>query len=343
MSNQKHVVFRADASSLIGGGHISRCLTLANALSERNWRCTFICSEQSVLAFPALGKAEHSLIILPDENRLEPIIDLPFGQADLLVIDHYELGFEFEKDTRRWANSILVIEDMPTRKHDCDFLLDQTLGRSCEEYLGFVPINTHLLLGPKYALLKSDFSVAREGITKSQRQGEIRKILVSIGGSDPKDITSTALMAIDTAGLDVEVDVVLGGESPNLSVVKALVAHLGAKYKLHIDTTKMSVLMSAADLAIGACGVTSWERCSVSLPAIAVVIADNQRQIAQSLSDKGAIVYAGDWTELSVSLLAKLLVDLASSREIMKSMSLRAGEVCDGQGVNRLLRELTDL
>jgi UDP-2,4-diacetamido-2,4,6-trideoxy-beta-L-altropyranose hydrolase len=308
------------------------------------WSCSFVTVRDTVVAFPQLLDSPHEVVLIDDYLRLSSKIELPIGKVDLLVVDHYSLDLEFEVEAREWAEKICVLEDLPNRKHECDFLLDQTLGRSKQEYLKLVGNNCKLLLGPKYALLRPEFGVARQCIAVSGRNRSCwpKRVLVAIGGSDPRDLTSTALRAIKQSGLDLRVDVVLGAASPNLQSVSQQLTELGENYSLHIDTVAMASLMSRADVAIGACGVTSWERCCVGLPTIAVVIAENQRQIAKSLAEHGAIIYAGDWTNVSCASLSESLVELLSSASELQKVAAFASSVCDGRGAGRTIKRLTE-
>jgi spore coat polysaccharide biosynthesis predicted glycosyltransferase SpsG len=167
--------------------------------------------------------------------------------------------------------------------------------------------------------------------------GGLRHVLVSMGNSDPHDMTSLALRAIEETGVEVEVDVVLGSQSTNRAGVESYLARFGQRARLHFDAPNMAELMVAADLAIGACGVTSWERCTLGLPTIAVIAADNQRVVAANLAAAGALVLAGDWANCSQRSLANLLRAFATDPARLSIMAQRAATICDGAGVARVL------
>ncbi len=339
---QKHVVFRADASPTLGGGHIFRCLAFANGLRDAGWMCTFAVSPETPTTVPALTASGHAIIV-PDTPNDSASVAIALNQkADLLVVDHYGLDQSFETPARHWADRILVIDDLADRPHNCDALLDQTLGRKSDDYQELVPEACRLFLGPHYAMLRPEFSELRAS-SLVRRNGELNRILIAIGGSDPKDITSLALHAIQDANIHCPVDVVLGSISPNLAQVRSLIENMKAQATLHLDTPHMANLMAQADLAIGACGVTSWERCTLGLPTLAVVIADNQRLIAQNLVEMGAILYAGDWTSLTANTLAQHLQQIQMGTQHLKSLSLVCRSVCDGQGIPNLVKTVSAL
>ena len=331
-----HVVFRADASANLGGGHISRCLALADSLALSGCACTFATKSATMDAAPLLGKSAHRIVASSDVDCFDALSRLIGMRADLLVVDHYELGGEFERGCKSWCRKILAIDDLANRHHECDFLVDQTLGRKPEDYHHLVSPQCMLLLGPGYALLRPSFASLRS-VALQRRTGDVRRILVSIGGSDPHDITSMALRAIRAAGYREKLDVVVGSISPNCEAVRALVSSIGPSAALHIDTPHMAELMLDADLAIGACGVTSWERCTLGLPTLAVMAADNQRMIARELVRCGAVEYGGEWAELSEESLSTKIRLLLNDPMKVRVMAMAAADVCDGEGLQHIV------
>jgi len=331
--------FRADASARIGSGHISRCLALANHLASGYWDCIFVVSAETREAFPGLDCSAHRVVVVANASDAASVGTAIGKHTALTVVDHYDLDASFETACRQWSDRILVIDDLADRRHDCDFLIDQTLARSPDDYAGLVPPSCCLLLGPVYALLRPEFSRLRKQALERTRD-TVHRILVAIGGSDPLDITGMALQAIRASGLNLKVDVALGSVSPNCREVSTAVAAAGVGWQLHLDTLQIAELMSAADLAIGACGVGAWERCTLGLPTIAVVIADNQRMIARELNRRGAIVYAGDWQEASAAGLERHLLEMAWDGKILAAVAREAANVCDGRGLERVVSAL---
>lgn len=327
---ERIAVFRADASPALGGGHVMRCLALADGLSHAGWRCSFWVAPGTLEAVPALAGSRHEVVF--ESPR--------YQRVQLLVVDHYSLGAAFEASCRSWARHILAIDDLADRRHDCDILLDQTLGRVDTDYRELTPSFCVQLLGPQYALLRPDFAGLR-GEALARRHGNLERILVSLGSSDPRDITGLALDALEQAGLDAAVDVVLGSVSPNCAAVAGRLQNW-PRARFHHDTSRMAELMAVADIAVGAAGVTSWERCTVGLPCAMVVTADNQRLIARALNDAGAAVLVGDWRAMTAARLAGALRCMAKPRKL-QAISIAAAGVCDGNGVARAVAQVEKL
>jgi UDP-2,4-diacetamido-2,4,6-trideoxy-beta-L-altropyranose hydrolase len=318
---------------------------LAESLNGQGWRVTFAATGETVNTVAALAKPPVEVLEVPGQAWASADILFPFVglKADLLVVDHYGLDAPYEEIWRPWVDRIMVIDDLANRPHDCDILLDQTFGRSPDAYSSLVPAHARLLLGSDYALLRTAFVEKRPAAlaARDARRGRIEKVLVSFGTMDPDNVTALALEALRPFATGLDVDVVLGSRAPHLADVRARVEAL-PHARLRTEVTDMADLMCAADLAIGAGGTTSWERCCLGLPAIVVRIADNQKTIVANLAKAGAIVDAGDGRGLTVAKLGEHVARLLADAEAVRAMSQVARHICDGGGVKRTVAALEE-
>jgi UDP-2,4-diacetamido-2,4,6-trideoxy-beta-L-altropyranose hydrolase len=339
-------VFRCDASPSIGAGHGVRCRTLARTLEKYGWKIAFAASSETFETISGLQESWDFLRLdcLPEEEADALAKHWPEG-CGLLVVDHYERDATFEKALRPWASEIMVIDDLADRPHESDILLDQTLGRTPGDYKGLVPAECRLFLGPDYALLAPQFAARRAASLEKRKHGaQPSRILVSFGATDPGNVTGAALDAIHKAAKGAEIDVVLGASAPHLESVLKQVKALGENVSLHVDVKDMAALMALADVAVGAAGTSSWERCALALPSVIVVLADNQRMIAEQLARAGAIaIVAEEEREAMAQSLAQSLGDLCRSQEKRNQMARTAGSLCDGLGALRMAVELGGL
>jgi UDP-2,4-diacetamido-2,4,6-trideoxy-beta-L-altropyranose hydrolase len=260
----------------------------------------------------------------------------PFS-CDWLVIDHYAIDAAWQRllarafpQTRR-----LVIDDLADRPHDCDLLLDTSQPDGAERYRALVPARCQLLLGPQFALLRPQFVTARA--QARPRRGEIGRVLVFFGGSDPDGLTEQTLSALAQVAPQVAVDVVLGR---NMSTaqrrqVEQVCAQLG-QAALHIDVADMAALMARADLALGAAGVTTWERACLGLPTLAITVAENQRGVVAAAVQRGILTWLGDAREITVEKLVQALRAAWQNPQTLAEQSRRALEWVDGEGTGRL-------
>ena len=340
-----NIVFRVDSSSQMGVGHLMRCLTLADELKKQNHNATFICRE---LKGNLIKLIEHRVLILPvdkdfqsddlylswlgatQEQDAKQTIQVIHDNADLLIVDSYALDEVWHKQLKPHIKKIMVIDDLADREFDCDVLLNQNLGSQKEDYQGKVLSDCELLLGCDYALLRPEFSELRKQV-KEKRKGtkEIKNILISMGGSDKNNVTYDILQQLNN---DFNVVVVLGGASQHKKMIKEYVKDKSVKVKVIVNADNMAELMLKADLAIGAGGTTSLERCCLGLPTLLYVLSVNQRVIAENLENLGAVI--------TVRNLQDNLRTMLNDFKLWHEMSDKGQSICDGTGASKVLSKL---
>jgi spore coat polysaccharide biosynthesis predicted glycosyltransferase SpsG/RimJ/RimL family protein N-acetyltransferase len=232
----------------------------------------------------------------------------------------------------------MIIDDLADRRHVCDLLLDQTSGRQDSDYRPLVSTGCELLLGSRFALLRPQFAAARVHALKRRREcSKIRRILVSFGASDPRNISRIVLEGIALSGIAADVDVVLGAASPHGEDLRSLADTMAQVVEFHAQVTDMANLMMRADLAIGAAGTSTWERCCLGLPSLVVIAAGNQNLTAEELARAGAAQLLGRSDALTPAAVARAVDDLARNGGELRGMGERATQLCDGRGTLRAI------
>lgn len=329
-------VLRCDASPRLGGGHVMRCLTLAARLRRAGWDTAFAVVRGSLEAVPALGRDCSRVVELADGADAAVLAEAFPDGCGLLVVDHYGLDAKYEAACRGWAGAILAMDDLADREHDCDWLLDPTLGRVPADYAPFVASDCTLLLGPGHALLRGEFSGLRSEALARRGSSGTARALVSFGLTDPAGATAGAIRGLAELGEGVEVEAVLGASAPAYADAVGAAESMRGRGRVLGPVDNMARRMIWADVAAGAAGSTSWERCCLGLPTVLAVLADNQRMIARELDAAGAAVNLGPSRELRpddwASALGRLLRDVDARRE----MGCRAAALCDGRGAERV-------
>lgn len=313
-----------------------RCLTLADELTTHGWQCVFWTGPETAAAAPALVQAGYRIV----QEWNEP--------ATLLVVDHYGLDAVFETRCRAWAKKILVIDDLADRKHDCDILVDQTFGRSGGDYHTLVPAGCQILTGADYALLRTQFAEARPESLRGRAEGKLTRVIVSMGATNLHNITATVLEGLGGfRGASLMIDVVTGKNASHMDELRAEIQRLDNETQhevsLHMGVTDMAALMARADLAIGAGGTTSWERCCLGVPSIVIELADNQKTIAANLAKAGAVLNLGNYENVSPAAIAEAVGCFSTASEKLVEMSVNAARICDGQGVQRLVEAVENV
>lgn len=363
------VAFRADASLQIGTGHVMRCLTLADALSAHGADCQFICRAQegNLIDFirgkgyvahilpavhdastgssaPGPSASPHDVAHAPwlgatqaaDAEACAPI--LAAQRPDWLIVDHYALDARWERALAPHYRKLMVIDDLADRPHTCDLLLDQTFGRDASDYRPLVPADCRLLCGSQYALLRPEFAALRPYSLQRRAQPSMRELLVTMGGVDKDNATGQVLQALRTCPLpaDCSITVVMGATAPWLEDVRKQAQDMPWPTRVLVGISDIAQLMADSDLAIGAAGATSWERCCLGLPTIMLVLAENQRKIAEGLCKAGAAHLVDMALTNNQPLIAPKYIETPS----LSAMRCAAAAITDGLGAEQVMENL---
>ena len=356
------IAFRVDASTVIGTGHVMRCLTLADALRARGHKCIFIARAHSGHLIDVIEQKAHALIALEapvdqcaaadtssyaawlgvdwQVDAQETVRALHNYNVDWMVVDHYGLDKQWEKYLRPHCNKIMVIDDLANRSHDCDMLLDQNLGRCDQNYEGLISVSATKLIGPKYALLRPEFADWREQSMSRRMRPAFKNMLISMGGVDRDNITGQILDLLDANIFpkDGHITIIMGVHAPWLDHIRARAKNLPWKIDVLSGINNVAELMAGGDIAIGAAGGTAWERCALGLPSIIYILAENQIAGAQALERTGAAYVANDIHQVQ-QLLSLIAVPNEREKRLM-NMSISASQICDGAGTARVVQAM---
>jgi len=343
--HDKRILICADASPVIGGGHVMRCLALSTELHRRGADIAFVTAPGTEAIVPALrnsnSRIHETASLFADCTA---IADAQWGAAaDLAIIDNYAVAAPEERFLRNAAARIMVIDDLADRAHDCDLLLDQNLGRTADTYRALVPPHCKILAGSTFALLRPEFASRRPAaLGRRLSHDHVRRVIVSLGLSDVAGISAIAARAAAAALPDAAIDVVVAPAATGSPEIVALADELPLVRVLS-SVEDMCGLMIAADLSIGAAGSSSWERCCLGLPSILVVLAENQRQVAARLDAARAACVVVAPAHCMARQLTASVARLASDHAARTAMSQHAASLVDGQGVERVASAIADI
>jgi len=353
------IIIRADASIKMGSGHVMRCLTLAEALKKYDTRVEFICREHEgnlislingkgfivhkvPVTYQEKSDSDHSSWLgatwQEDAKAVQKV--LKKVAADWLVIDHYALDVQWERQLRPLVKKIMVIDDLADRRHDCDLLLDQNFYLNKEDrYKGLVSEGCVRLLGPDYALLREEFSRARKNL--KSHSGQIKRILIFFGGSDPSNETGKTLDAIKQLGnKELHTDIIIGQSNPYRSALKTQIKSM-PNTRIYHQVDNMADFMVKSDLMIGAGGSTTWERCCLGRPSLVITIAKNQEQTAEDSAGQGYIFYLGPSSAVTSSMIYDHLKCLIENHKLTAFISEHSKKLVDAHGVKKVVTRLT--
>lgn len=364
-----NIAIRVDASTRMGLGHLTRCRTLAKELQERGACVHFVCRAHQGHQIQMLEAEGYSVSSLPkapeqtatdgdyaawlgvsqDQDADETLAALnkltknrKQAKWDWLIVDHYGLDQAWERRLRSVAKQVLVIDDLASREHDCDVLLDQNF--SCqpdERYAKLLPKHAQDLLGPDFALLHPQYSMTRQTLDRCTANmavvNPVRRVLVFFGGTDPENLTGRCLEALsDPALSETEVHIVVGANNPHKEALRRQAAARGATH-LHEPRPHLADLMAEADLAIGASGTTTWERCCLGLPSLVISIAENQQPACSALTTANIIDYLGHYEDVRAADITRGISRLVNDPVRRQKLTESSSTLVDGLGAQRVV------
>jgi UDP-2,4-diacetamido-2,4,6-trideoxy-beta-L-altropyranose hydrolase len=246
----------------------------------------------------------------------------------------------YQQNIKASGLQLLVIDDFGhASSYHADLVLNQNISASNVLY-SQVETYTKLLLGCEYALLRREFWAWRDDIRYELREPPLDshvRILITLGGSDPDNVTLLVLHALKYLAHDkFKAKVIVGGSNPHLDLLKSACAEFGDSVVLYSDVTDMPKLMSESDLAISAGGSTCWELAFMGIPSLLIILAENQKPIVEKLEDLDVSINLGWHNEnTSINIAAELKKLINNPTEISR-MRCKSLALIDGYGSRRV-------
>jgi len=348
MTGEAGLLIRADATASMGTGHAMRCLSLAQAWQDAGGFCLFVMADVTPAVRQRIGAEHCEVVALQASAGSAADSDQLTGLArerniHMVVVDGYQFGADYQRSLKSAGLTVLYIDDYGHADHYAsDLVLNQNASAN-ERLYPSRETYTRLLLGPRYALLRREFNAWRN--FARDIPSTARRVLITLGGSDPENLTTAALDALASVKLEnLEALVVVGGSNPHFESLRHTGLKLADRRNMKIDVrrdvTNIAELMAWADVAISAAGSTCWEFCLLGLPALLIDVAKNQTAVARELDRLQCAVHVGSAQDISVERLSRELEQLLESQELRQALSARSRELVDGEGARRVVSAL---
>ncbi len=331
-TSEKIVVFRLDADEKIGTGHLMRCFALAEKLKARN---VFVLKKMrgtnNKIAEIVKNKGFEILFIdfSDEKNEIEKLKELNAElNSSAIVVDVYNRSENYFYELKNFGR-LIVIDDFAKLQLDADIIVNSNVFAKNMDYGN---CSGRLLLGPKYALLRTEF----ENIKKRKIHGQVKTILIVFGGSDPNNATIKALRALrEVKFLKI---IVVGKLFSNIPELKEELRN--HQHLLYVGAHNVSELMQKADLAISGAGTTMLELACTGLPALSIVQAENQKLVAEEFEKQGTSINLGN--DINPLILRKKILEL-KNYALREKMSASGQKLVDGKGAERVAEEIMGL
>ena len=340
-----NLLIRADASVEMGTGHVMRCLALAQAWQDAGGTAAFAMAQSTpaiVARLAAEGFEMHPVAASGGTNGdANGTAKLALGQAaQWIVLDGYQFGAGYQEIIKSNGRRLLCMDDAgESEYYSADLVLNQNLHAAEDLYRKRQPA-TRLLLGTRYALLRREF-LAWQG-WKRHVVALGHKVLITMGGSDPDNVTLDVVEALRTAVVqNLDAVIVVGGSNPHGENIARNAESFPGKIRVQRDAVNMAELMAWADIAVSAAGSTCWEMCMLGLPAIVMDLAPNQERLGRELVRAGCAIHipkprVSD-AQVRVEQVREKIELLTQSWQLREDLSRRAVELVDGNGACRVV------
>ena len=362
------IVIRCDSSTLLGGGHVSRMISLGKELRRCGREVVYakkkiLCNQERIIReFAQLIEISDELAeleydkgecnrhmawerekqvqdanVLIERCRSEGIV------IDAVIVDHYSLSHIWEDQVVKRALEcqgkkipIVVIDDLGNRKHKCSMVVDQNFAYKEGKYASLVDKDTILLEGLDYALLGAEYRAMRM-IPKTRTRR--KRVLVNFGAADNYGFTRTVVEELsDELYRNCVARVITSETDKNYTAINKI-AQRCEWIQLISAAESLAPYLWDSDIAIGASGISTWERACLDVQSICVVAAANQEDIANSWEKSGRTVIVGDKTGLKKGKLRETMVRLINGGLLLET----GKELVDGRGCERVAEMISNL
>lgn len=338
---------RVDANEIIGTGHVMRCLSIAEEFRIRGESVTFIVADRRSEKMIVSKKFRVICLHSAWNDLNEEVEDLVSIIKNLtisgLLIDSYYVTEIYLKTVRQYTRTI-YIDDLNAFIYPVDLLVNYNIYAEdlcyVKRYQGAEP-DTQFLLGGFYAPLRAEFSNVNKEINE-----RISSVLITSGGTDTYNVIGNILEALVRQPWfgKLEYYIILGRFNVN---VKDLKERWGQHKNVHLlmDVSNISEYMRLCDIAITAGGVTIYELCACGVPSIMYTLADNQLQMAQTVSERKLIPWVGDIRENMENCLELIVSHIEGLSDFVKrrEMNIKMREIVDGNGCKRLVDSIVSM
>ena len=316
------IYIRADGGRSIGMGHIMRMLVLGKQLKKKN-EVIFLCREDNRGTYKAgiekIKENDFDVIKLDSCNVIRSIATIQNkSKADMLITDSYDVNTEYFNELKKVFPISGYIDDVNKCYMNVDFLINQNINAKYMDYSKTTPMYTKLFLGPKYSMIRDEFKIYESN--KVIKKADVEDILLTLGGMDCNENTLKVLRRISRLRQRIHVAL---GSAFDKRVKESLYSYKKDYTNIYLyENANMSALMNKCGIAISACGSTLYELCAMKVPAIGIILADNQKEFGMMMKKEKIIFDVFD-------------IENVENEEFSKSVD----KLVRSDGIRRLIKE----
>lgn len=341
------ICFRTDANNIIATGHMMRSITIAKHCKKCGEKVVFLISNEESIALLELNHLDYFILNTKWEN-LDAIKEMQCLRENkintqVIVIDLPTCTRSYVYELKKHYK-IVCIDDLAKEVYPVNILINYNIFY---EKLGYEAMyetqETDLLLGTQYMPLREQFSLPGK---KIKREKNIHHILVMCGGGDKYNFLFNFLETLITEfpimQQEYEWNVVSGKYNENYHELKKIEEE-HPNIHVYSNVENIAEMMLKCDLAISAASTVLYECCSMKLPTLFFVVADDQIYDADAFSKEGMMKYCGDYRNESHEVLKRIIQEIKTLEANPGAMGdmIKMMERCvDGKGTERIVSKI---
>ncbi|MFC1705297.1 cytidylyltransferase domain-containing protein [Planctomycetota bacterium] len=331
------VLVRCDGGTDIGMGHVVRCGALAEELRETHSCAVAFATCHGPAGVGYLRRLGFR-VEAGDESR-EPdwLAELASSlRADVLVLDvRTNLDRAVVDVLRREGRYVVVVDDGSDRRLSADLSVFPPVPQVAQ--LDWSTALGKRLVGWEWVLLRRQFEKP-----PAESTAEPRRLLVTMGGSDPARLTAWVVRALERLEYALPITVVVGAgytDGDNLAAVVAASRHV---VQILRNVNDMRSVMERCEVAVVSFGVTAYELAAAGVPAVHVCLTNDHAVSSTAFGAAGLAVALGVHDRVADDLLATTVQRLLDDPERRGVMGARARATIDGLGARRLAAKIVE-
>lgn len=309
------ILFRCDGTVQTGLGHASRCLALAEALTEVGCKCHFVGhwneTAEELISTAEMSSARITAPIGSSQDALEVTRAADRLRVSAIVVDSYQIDENYLDRLQRRTATVAVIDDFARlARYPCRAIINFTVNAGM---LPYPKQEVACLLGPKYFFARR--RLRQLHAKKSNSSLDNKKLCVAIGGVDRHDLSSRVLEALLPWATRLAVQVVVSKSHPTLGKLEGLLREFRNGGGLQTQLPDLSEVFAWADLCICGGGLTKYEAAYLGIPTAVISQTEEQASETVEFVRRGLAVDFGLGTQLDTPLLSEKISAWLGSSE----------------------------
>ena len=324
----RKLIFRAEANQIIGRGHLSRCVAIADILkSIFEVSFVFLRNEED---FASKFINDYQFFLIDDDNDLLNILQ----KEDVFWIDGYHFKEDWKKKIHKLVGKFIETNDIPYFSENVDIIFNQTPGLDKKQ---FKDTKAALYIGLDYALLRQSFL---ETAKKTLQTASGKGVFVCFGGADTFKLGEIFLDELLNHKFKDPIYWVT-----NASVVDEQKYHTkNVNILSNLSENEMIHYMSIAKVLLIPSSVLSFEAMAIRKPIFTCYFVENQKLINKGLL-KHELAHGVGYieTKKEVKIATNNFLDFYNNKSLHLKQILRQAELLDGKSDRRIRDLLLDL